>query len=444
VKSRLFDIRYRLVSSLWFIPLLMVVLAMVLWYAMSLVDTDLSERNISFWWFYSGGIEAARSILSTIASSIITVAGVVFSITIVVLSQSAGQFGPQLVKSFMQDRSTQIALGTFVATFIFSLLTLVTLRGISGNSQPQAVTTLALLLALASIGVLINFIHNMARSIQSNRIISAIVKEMNGSIGRIFPSSSESSSSHHPESDKTSLPDTFESTARSVLSTRSGFIQAIDIDKLMQVSARKELILRIRFNPGQFVPWKGRLVSAWPADHMDEKLDRSIQKAFIIGDERTTEQDVAFSLERLAMIAVRALSPGINDPYTATICIKWLGVMLSRLAEQSSLPSYHFDKKGRLRIVTSPVMFSVFADTAFNEIRHSASSPVIFIQLLDAIGAVSNFTEYPQHRILLKHSRDIDFESRRKLTGSDLQRVRDKYMEVLKKLQTGSQDLQEG
>ncbi|MDD5701798.1 MAG: DUF2254 domain-containing protein, partial [Dehalococcoidales bacterium] len=417
MKSKVFEIWFRFISSLWFIPAIMVISAIILWYVMSLVDATLDEWNISLWWVYSGGLEGARSIFSTIASSIITVAGVVFSITIVVLSQSAGQYGPQLVRSFMQDRSTQIALGTFVATFIYSLLTLGTLRGISGDSPPQAGTTLALLLALASIGVLIQFIHNMARSIQSNRIIARVAKEMNGSINRVFPAGSEHNTADQLKNNETPIPDTFDATARPIFSSQSGFIQAIDLDKLMRVAEKKDLIFKIQFNPGQFVPWKGRLVSAWPAEHVGEKLAESIQKAFTIGDERTTEQDVEFSIERLAMIAVRALSPGINDPYTAIICIKWLGVMLSQLAEHSSLPSYHYDKNAKLRIVTNPVLFSAFADAAFNEIRYSASSPVIFIQLLDVIDLVSNIIKTPQgHDILSKHARDIDYESRQKLT----------------------------
>ena len=262
MKSKVFDIWFRFISSLWFIPAIMVISAIILWYVMSLVDATLDEWNISLWWVYSGGLEGARSIFSTIASSIITVAGVVFSITIVVLSQSAGQYGPQLVRSFMQDRSTQIALGTFVATFIYSLLTLGTLRGISGDSPPQAGTTLALLLALASIGVLIQFIHNMARSIQSNRIIARVAKEMNGSINRVFPAGSGHNTADQLKNNETPIPDTFDATARPIFSSQSGFIQAIDLDKLMRVAEKMDLIFKIQLNPGQFVPWKGRLGSA--------------------------------------------------------------------------------------------------------------------------------------------------------------------------------------
>ena len=434
MKSKVFDIWYRLSSSLWFVPSLMVALSIGLWYGMGRLDAYLIEQSFSLGWIFSSGVEGTRSILSTIAGSIITVAGVVFSITIVVLSQLAGQFGPQLVKSFMQDKSTQIALGIFSATFIYSLLALSSVRNTNGDSPSQAATALALLLALASIGVLIRFIHGMARSVESNRIIAAVVKEMNASLDRVFPSGPPKGPLGRDMAMDTAL-DNIDTVGCAVIASKSGFLQAVDLGRLVRIAEESDVVINVRFSPGEFIPWKAELVSLWPAECADENLSVKIRRAFVIGDERTTEQDIELSIERLSMIAARALSPSINDTYTAVICLRWLGVMLCQIAERSFLEPYHYDKEKRLRIITRPVRFSAFVSAAFDEIRHSAGSPEVFVGLLENIDTVSRFIKSPEDRDnLVRHARDIEFYSRRKLSGGDLQKVENKCRHTLHKL----------
>ena len=433
MSTKLFDIWFRLSSSLWFIPALMVALSIGLWYGMIQLDGFLEESDSPFTWIFASSADGVRALLAAIAGSIITVAGVVFSITIVVLSQSAAQFGPQLVKSFMQDKSTQLTLGIFSATFVYSLLTLGSVRGNGDSTNSQAATALAVLLSLASIGILIRFIHNMARSVQSNRIIAGIIKEMGASIGRVFPASSAKVTETDKKDEfKSFLPDDFDRTARPVLASSNGFIQAIDLHKLLRAAEEKNVILKVRCTPGGFVSWKSALVSAGPVGYLGEDFDERIRKAFVIGDDRTAEQDIEFSIERLSMIAVRALSPSINDPYTASICIRWLGVMLCRLAGLNFHNSLHFDKEKKLRVITEPVSYGEFLDAAFNEIRHSAASPMVFLYLLENIGIISEFINKPDdYSALMRHAGYIEEESRRKLAGHDLQKVKEKFDSIV-------------
>ncbi len=424
--TRLFGLWYTLRSSLWFTPGLMVAVAIGLSYLMTWVDTFLGKEGITLWWVSFGGVESARSILSTIASSTITVAGVVFSITIVVLSQSASQFGPQLVKNFMQDRSTQLTLGVFSGTFIYSLFTLSSLRGATGETLPQTGITLALLLAASSIIFLINFIHVMAKSIQSNRTISAVIRELDHSIQRALPEPSEENDSGHAQ---VVLPADFETQALPIITVNPGFLQTHDIAKLISTAEKNDLIISLAHIPGDFVPYRGELGLAWPREHLDDSVLRDLRGAFNLGNERTTEQDIRLSIERLAMIATRALSPSINDPYTAGICVDWLGSSLCRLAERTAPETAHYDGSGRLRVVTRPLRLKDMLDIAYIQIRHSAGSPLVFGTILNSLAHISVcITRLEDRNALMRNIRLTKLAMEQKIPPHDLPPLRRAYI----------------
>ena len=177
-------------SSYWFVPALMAALSAALSFATIALDEALDrEFIIAFGLVWSGGAEGARGLLSTVAGSMITVAGVIFSITIASFAQASSQFGPHLLRSFMRDTGNQIVLGTFIATFVYSLLVLRTVRSDTNGGEvvPYVSVTLSMLLALASLGLLIYFIHHTSRSIQAPVVISAVADDLLESIDRLFP-----------------------------------------------------------------------------------------------------------------------------------------------------------------------------------------------------------------------------------------------------------------
>ena len=218
-------------------------------------------------WVYTGGPEGARAVLSTIAGSMITVAGVTFSITIVALTLASQQFGPRLLRSFLRDLGNQIVLGTFVSTFIYCLLVLRTVRG-NDDAQfvPHLAVTLGVLLAMLSLGVLIFFIHHVSMSIQASQIIANVAADLEGAVARLFPE--RLGHERTPvTANTTALPVDFEESASAVPADSNGYVQAIDEDALMTLATERDVVLRIDAEPGRFVRCGTALVRVRPGAH---------------------------------------------------------------------------------------------------------------------------------------------------------------------------------
>ena len=317
MKTKLFNLWRSFRYSYWFVPTAMTTISIVLSLGTTYIDTVL-PRNITdhFVWLYSGGPEGARSILSTVAGSMITTAGVVFSITIVVLSLTSSQFGPRLLGNFIRDTSTQMVLSTFIATFIYCLLTLRVVRnGDVGSFVPHLSITFAFLLALASTVVLIYFIHHISTAIQADSIITAVYRDLDAAIDRLLPEQQEHGAVELSHNDvRSAIPKEFDRDGWTVAAKKSGYLQAIDYDGLSNTAVESNLILRLHFRPGEFIAAGEQLLTAWPREHWDEKLDARLNGSFIQGRQRTDGQDMEYSIHQLVEVALRALSPGIKIP----------------------------------------------------------------------------------------------------------------------------------
>lgn len=343
-------------------------------------------------WVYSGGAEGASQLLSTVAGSMIAIAGTVFSITLVALSLASSQLGPRLLRNFMRDTANQVVLGTFVATFVYCLLVLRTIRRADELSfVPHLAVSIGVLLAVVSIGVLIYFIHHVSVSIQADEVVAKVGRELEEGIDRLFPGhlgKAESDFSH--TQGETDLPESFAREARPVCALEDGYLQLIDADALMALAAEEDLLIRVERRPGHYVI-KGRAMAmVWPGGRVSESLSEKINAAFVFGNQRTGTQDVEFSVQQLVEIALRALSPGINDPFTAIACVDRLSSALCRLARRDMPSAHRFDKQGRLRLVAHGPTFAGIVDIAFNQIRQSSrANPAIAIRMLDAIAQVA-------------------------------------------------------
>lgn len=390
-------------QTYWAVPSLMAAGAAALATGAIRVDESVGEEVVdTLSWVYTGSPDGARAVLSTIASSMITVAGVTFSITTVALTLASQQFGPRLLRNFMRDLGNQITLGTFVSTFVYCLLVLRTVRG-SDHVEfvPSIAVSVGVLLALISLGILIYFIHHVATSIQAAHIIAGVGEDLRCAIDRLFPEklgagAAAVSAQEEPPDEAAGL----------VVASIDGYVQAIDGARLMDVASAHDRLVRVERGPGRFVRRGSVLARCWPPPGQDDGVLSGLASAFVIGAERTATQDVAFFVDQLVDVAVRALSPGINDPATAQVVIERLSAALCQLAGREIPSAYRADEQGRLRVIARPVDFTELADAAFNAIRqYGRTSCAVSLRLLEVIADIASCVRREEDRLtLLRHA----------------------------------------
>ncbi len=389
-------------TTYWALPSLMTLAAIGLSIGMIWLDEIVTEQRLgTLPWVYAGGAEGARAVLSTIAGSMITVAGVTFSITIVALTLASQQFGPRLLRTFLRDLGNQIVLGTFVATFTYCLLVLRTVRGTDDATfVPHLAVTTGVVLALLSLGVLIFFIHHVSASIQASHIIANVAGDLEATIDRLFP---EPVDEQWRSGSGAGVPD---QDGDAVRSQASGYVRAIDVEGLRALASELDLTLRVEAAPGAFVRRGTCLLSAWPPTRVNTTGESRVRDAFILGPTRTPTQDIGFFIGQLVELAVRALSPGVNDPGTARTCVDRLEEALCLLAGRRLPDERHHDTAGALRLVLPAVTFAGIADSAFDEIRrHGRSSVSVRARLLEAVASLGACVRREDDRLaLLRHA----------------------------------------
>jgi len=383
--------------------------------ALAVIVVELDKAVAEDWpkrldWIYSGGAEGASLLMGTVAGSMIAIAGTVFSMTLVALSLASSQLGPRLLRNFMRDTANQVVLGTFVATFVYCMLVLRTIRRVDEVAfVPHLAVSIGMLLAMVSIGVLIYFIHHVSVSIQADEVVAKVGRELEEGIDKLFPGHlGQPGSEVSRAPSEAELPEPFTREARPVGALEDGYLQLIDSDALMALASEEDLLLRLERRPGHYIV-KGRaMVMVWPGDRVTEALVEKVNAAFVMGDQRTASQDVEFPFHQLVEIAVRALSPGINDPFTAIACVDRLGSGLCRLARRGMPSTYRFDDNRQLRLVAPGSKFAGIVDTAFNQIRQSArSNPAVAIRMLDAIAQIADHVQHAPDAACLQRQADM-------------------------------------
>lgn len=353
-------------SSLWFLPALITAAAAVL----AVVTVSLDRRGFgsaqSHWFILISGAEGARGVLGTIAGSIITVTGVVFSITIVVLQLASSQFSPRVLRSFTEDRSNQLVLGIFIGTFTYALLVLRTVRSeFSDYSRfvPSLSVNVAMLLALISMGFLIYFVHHITQSIQAEMIIARVTEDAMEIVNNLFPSQLGD------EAEDRLFDEFARVEALAVVhSNKSGFIQGNDFDQMIKIAEECDLTLRLDHRAGSFVVDGDPLISVLRGSVPEDVAD-SLRATVVVGRERTRPQDVERGLIELTDIAVRALSPGINDPTTAIVCVHRLTEIFTQLGARRFKSVCGEAKDGTARVVAPCVEFSQLLFNAYGQLR---------------------------------------------------------------------------
>lgn len=412
MKVQVFKTWDRVRSSFWFLPALMAGGAVVLAFATVALDTPVTDWLMRKWGLtYTGGAEGASSLLGAIAGSMITIGGVVFSMTLVALSIASSQLGPRLLRTFMRDTATQMVLGTFVATFLYCLLVLRTIRRADENAfVPHLSVSLGVLFAVVGVGVLIYFIHHVSVSIQANEIVARVGTELIKGIDRLFPEHIGRGAPRIPaEPPDAGFLDTFDREARPIGSDGDGYLQFVDGDALMELATQEDVVIRLERRPGHYVVATRPLALVWPGNKVTDELRDGVNSAFALGNQRTSGQDIEFAVNQLVEIAIRALSPGLNDPITAMTCVDRLGSALCRLAQRDMPSPYRYDSQDQLRVMTPVFTFPDVTDAAFNQIRqYGRSSAAVTIRLLETIAEVAKSVHRSEDRVaLFRHARMI-------------------------------------
>lgn len=414
--SRLRLLWYRLRSTLWFIPSLVLLASLAL--ALGLVEADLrlgSTPQERWPRLLDVSADAARDVLSAIATSMITVAGVVFSTTIVALSLAASQYSPRVLGSFSNDRFTQCVLGVFVGVFAYSLVVLRTVRGAdAGDFVPVLAVAGAVVYALLAVLLLVFFIHHISVRLQASTIIEHIAVDAGLAIERWYPDCVAEPAACGA-SDVAGQPGGW---ALGCVAQRDGYVRHVATDMLLQCAVESERVVRLTVRIGDFVARGAPLAMVSGAAAGNASLARSLHRGIELGRQRTVEQDPAYGLQQLADVAVKALSPGINDPTTATLCVDRAGALLARLAGRP-LPEPCRAVNGTLRLVAPGQDFATLVGAGLAPIvRHSRGDLLVLPAVLTAVRLIAHGESDPARlRCLAGLVRDV----RRELLAAEPQ-----------------------
>ncbi len=409
-------------SSLWFVPSIIVAASVLLAVGMIEADTLIDDHWFAKWpRLFGAGAEGARGMLSTIAGSMMSVVGVTFSMTLVALSMASSQYTSRILRNFMSSRLTQVVLGIFSGIFTYCLIVLRTIRGgDEGSFIPNLAVFVGFILAVGGVGILIFFIHHVASSIQASSIIASITDETVQAIDRLFPEQLG-----HAEADDVPSPLPMNSrTWHPVPAQSSGYIQSVDDAALLRIARETKTIVRMERGIGEFVVEKTTLVSLDLITPPDSKLIEELLRAFSFSRYRTLEQDASFGIRQLVDVALKALSPGVNDTTTAVTCIHYLTVIMARLAPQQIPPSHRLEE-GELRVIAIGPSFQSLLAEAFDQIRESAGGNLaINLVMLDSLQTISNLTASSTRRMALRGQLECITEIVNRTIESPQDRVR--------------------
>jgi uncharacterized membrane protein len=404
MRARLQYFWFRVVSSLWLVPVSMICGAVLLALGMLYLDTMRPPAWLEpARWLLRIGPEGARQVLATIAGSMITVASLVFSMTLVTLTLASSQLGPRLITRFVSDRVNQVVLGTFVATFVYAILVLETVsESEAAPFVPQLSVMVGLILALISLLWLVYFIHHVADSIQADTVIAELGKQLSETIEHRFPDVELQAGMPL----ETPFLDRLSETPAVVAARKSGYVQAIDASALLRTASARGLIVKIDARPGDFVVARAPLLFAWPQERLSDELTDDLEAPIVIGPKRTPTQDIDFAVAALVEIALRALSPGINDPQTAMTCIDRLTEALAEIMADEEPPSLVPDGEGTIRLIVRPATFEGVISAAFNPIRHAGRDHArVLRRLAESLAVLAMFTrDQEQHETISRQA----------------------------------------
>lgn len=394
-------------ASLWFMPAVAVSIALVT----GIVLTEIEIESDSFLgdFVFQGGASEARQLLTVIASTMITVTGLVFVLTVIALQIAASQFSPRLLRTFLRDRGTQVVLSTFVATFSYSLAGLHTVGRVSSGEifVPRLAISGALALAFASVGMLVYYIHHITDSIRIDTIMRVVEQGTLATLDRLHPTRDDGS----PEEAHDVPPQTL-----IVGATDSGYVQDYHVEPLVEQARTRDSVVAFIHPVGHHVV-KGRpLAHVWPVPEDDATAqsdwDTWVDQAVSITDERSIKRDMAFGVRQLVDIAIKAVGPSINDPYTSVQAIQHLSVILVEIAGRTL--DAGVDTGSNARVVIPVSSFESYLHLVCSHIRQEAANrPRVMVALLRLLEDVMASTTNPRRQTSIAEEAELVVEDAR-------------------------------
>ncbi|WP_127846228.1 DUF2254 domain-containing protein [Psychroflexus aestuariivivens] len=399
-----------LTNSFWFIPILIILCALGLSAVSIYLDQLIDFNTVTYFkYFVTESADSARSVLSTISGAMIGVAGTVFSITLVALTLASSQFGSRLLRNFMHERLNQVVLGIYVSTYLYCLIIL---NVVKDNDGMQFIPSLSILIsifaAVANIVLLIVFIHHISVSIQADNVISDISESLTKNVEFIFSEEIEEDSISNPSEDVEAIIENY-SKHTTVKSSESGYLQYMQNETLLNFAIENNILIITKHRPGNYLVKGEKIFDIYTNSDIDQEAISNLNSNFITGKSRTPQQDAEHAIHQMVEIACRALSPGINDPYTAITCIDNLTSTMCYLTKVKFPEKYRYDDDGNLRYVLRPLTYEGMLNTSFLQIRQfSKGSPAVVIRLMEAMITIYQFTKFTEHqKVVCRHAQMI-------------------------------------
>lgn len=423
----------KLKSSFWFVPIVIIFLTVLIAFGLLYFDKYMESYKPSgiLQHIFTGSPNSGRNVLSTISGAMIGVAGTVFSITLVALTLAANQFGSRLLQNFMHNRLNQVVLGTYLSMYVYCLIILNAIKENDHFSfMPYFSILFAILATIANIILLIFFIHNISINIQANQVVANVYESLSKNIATLFPEKiGEERKDDKKPTDIDFLLKKYPYRKEISLNS-SGYLQYIDEEKLFEDAVKRNQLIQINYRPGNFLVQDMSIGTVYSKEKFEDNLIEDVRKYFTIGRTRTSLQDSEFSIHQMVEIASRALSPGINDPYTAIVCIDNLTSIFCYLTKVQFPSKFRYDEKSDLKAIMETVTYEGMLDAAFNQIRqYSKETPAVTIRLMEALITIRKFAKNDtQIKTIHKHA-DMILRLAEKsfVEKNDLEDLRDRW-----------------
>lgn len=426
--DRLAYVRERLDTSVWLIPIALCLLSALL--AVIMLWTDrLLQAGAADWRPFVLDLDSARQVLGIIAGSIIGVGGVAFSVTMVALTLTSGQYGPKILRNFLEDNPSKISLGLFLGTYVYALIVL---SGYSAEDTPRASVWIALLLAFLTLAGFVQFIHRSATDLQADQIIFRIGRQLQRALLR----QAEDAGGGRRSFDTSG----WRAAARSlrpypVASNRRGYVQSVNYAGLVRWCVANRSVLQVRVRAGDFIVERGCLFKLYRRDVSDlDGVLEALNAHVLVGPMRTPVQDTEYAITQLNQLVARALSPGINDPGTAMTCVDWFSLALAEVIDRDLPGCVFLDDEHQPRLLARVGDFNGIVKAIYAPLRQLSGNDVgVTIRLLESLCRLGELTARPDRlEILRAHGGLIhDVAHTRRLTPADLIDVRRRYRQLL-------------
>ena len=347
--------------------------------------------------------QVAQVILAGIGASIMTVVSIVFAILLMTLTLASMQFSPRIIVSFARDRVTQWTLGIFLGTFLYCMASLPAAHSLPYPFAPVITVIGAIMLAIVCVALLLFFIHHISQAISVNHIVARIASETELVIDQMMPLA------RRGEHIQTSGEDDPQTWRAPILSSESGYIRYVDLTQLLTVARIHHLRIRLVRRVGQFVPEGAPLLMANKAENVTEANAAAMRAAFDFGPARTLQQDIEFGVLQIVDIALKAISPAVNDPTTAISCVDQLSRLLIRFTARQVPEALIYDLQGVPRVSVRWIDCERLLDSAFEQIRmYSKGDIAVSLRLLRALGDIAGAAQDAKlRRMLLERGKRV-------------------------------------